>query len=168
MTSTIDILNIIVWMATVRDTPDRSEATVPPCVEAWALLRQLLFGERRRFALTAAEFELHPAQAGALMHLDDAVGLPMHEMASRLACDNSNVTGLVDRLQARGLVMRQPSEQDRRVKHIALTPAGVALRDQLRLRLTHVPEGLARLPAADQMQLRDLLRRALAAGWRDE
>jgi MarR family transcriptional regulator, organic hydroperoxide resistance regulator len=144
-----------------------AETKLPPDVEAWTLLRQLMFGERRRFTLAAAEFDLHPAQAGALMHLDDGVGLPMHEMASQLACDNSNVTGLVDRLQARGLVMRQPSEQDRRVKNIALTPAGVALRDQLRRRLSHVPEGLARLSTGEQTQLRDLLRSAVAAGWRD-
>jgi DNA-binding MarR family transcriptional regulator len=153
---------------TAGHAPDTPETDLPPDVEAWTLLRRLLFGERRRFALAAAEFDLHPAQAGALMHLDDAVGMPMHEMASQLACDNSNVTGLVDRLQARGLVMRQPSEQDRRVKHIALTSEGIALRNQLRRRLSHVPEGLARLSRAEQTQLRDLLRNAVAGGWRDD
>ena len=70
--------------------------------EAWELLRGLLFAERRRFFEAAAEFDLHPAQAGTLMQLDEESGLPMHEIATRLACDNSNVTGIVDRLEARG------------------------------------------------------------------
>ena len=47
----------------------------------------------------ASHFDLHPAQAGALMQLDAESGLPMHEIAAHLACDNSNVTGIVDRLE---------------------------------------------------------------------
>ena len=45
-----------------------------PAEEAWALLRSLLFAERRRFWAAAAEFDLHPAQAGALMQLDEQRG----------------------------------------------------------------------------------------------
>ena len=40
------------------------------------LLRGLLFAERRRFWAAASEFDLHPAQAGALMQLDEHEGLP--------------------------------------------------------------------------------------------
>ena len=58
------------------------------------------------------------------MQLDEQEGLPMHEIASLLACDSSNVTGIVDRLEARGLVTRRTAERDRRVKHIVPTPAG--------------------------------------------
>ena len=56
-----------------------------PAQEAWALLRTLLFAERRRFLSAAAEFDLHPAQAGALMQLDGDDGLPMHEIG-RASC----------------------------------------------------------------------------------
>ncbi|MDQ6816957.1 MAG: MarR family transcriptional regulator [Actinomycetota bacterium] len=89
--------------------------------------------------------------------------LPMHELASMLACDNSNVTGIVDRLEARGLVARQPYAQDRRVKHIVLTPLGVELRELMRSRIARAPDALGRLTAAEQRQLRDLLRKALGA-----
>ncbi len=132
-----------------------------PAEEVWALLRSLLFAERRRFWAAASEFDLHPAQAGALMQLDEREGLPMHEIASLLACDSSNVTGIVDRLEARGLVTRRTAERDRRVKQILPTPAGVEVRDALRVRMSHVPEGIERLSARDQRQLRDLLARAL-------
>src|SRR5262249_29153125 len=131
--------------------------------EAWALLRDLLFAERRRFFEAAAEYELHPAQAGALMHLDQQSGLPMHEIAAHLACDNSNVTGIVDRLEARGLVRRGASKRDRRVKYIVPTPLGLEVRDAMRERMAQVPAGIERLSAKDQRVLRDLLARAVGA-----
>jgi DNA-binding MarR family transcriptional regulator len=151
-----------------RSRRSKAPASAPlgaasPAEEVWALLRSLLFAERRRFWAAASEFDLHPAQAGALMQLDDQEGLPMHEIASLLACDSSNVTGIVDRLEARGLVTRRTGERDRRVKQIVPTPAGIEVRDALRARMAYVPEGIERLSALDQRQLRDLLARALGA-----
>jgi MarR family transcriptional regulator, organic hydroperoxide resistance regulator len=133
-----------------------------PADQAWELLRELLFAERRRFFDAATDFELHPAQAGMLMQLDGDTGLPMHEIAARLACDNSNVTGIVDRLEARGLVARRPGEQDRRVKYIVATAEGLAVRDAMRATMARAPIGIERLSAQEQRQLRDLLARAKA------
>jgi MarR family transcriptional regulator, organic hydroperoxide resistance regulator len=153
-------------MATAPTRTDESVADVPgqssAADEAWALLRGLLFAERRRFFDAAAEFELHPAQAGALMHLDQEHGLPMHEIAAHLACDNSNVTGIVDRLEARGLVTRRASERDRRVKYIVPTALGLEVRDAMRERLARAPAGIERLSAKDQRVLRDVLARAVS------
>jgi DNA-binding MarR family transcriptional regulator len=128
--------------------------------EAWELLRGLLFAERRRFFEAAAEFDLHPAQAGTLMQLDQESGLPMHEIATRLACDNSNVTGIVDRLEARGLVTRRPGEQDRRVKYVVPTPLGMEVRAAMGSKLAQVPVAIERLSTEDQRLLRDVLARA--------
>jgi DNA-binding MarR family transcriptional regulator len=94
--------------------------------EVWDQLRTLFGLQRRRFLIAASELDLHPAQAGALLQLSSP--LSMNELASVLACDSSNVTGLVDRLEARGLVTREPSSEDRRVKHVVLTPAGRRMR----------------------------------------
>jgi MarR family transcriptional regulator, organic hydroperoxide resistance regulator len=131
-----------------------------PADEAWALLRELLFAERRRFFDTASEFELHPAQAGALMQLNQQSGSPMHEIAAHLACDNSNVTGIVDRLEARGLVTRRAGERDRRVKYIVPTPLGLEVREAMRQRMARPPAAIERLSAKEQRLLRDLLARA--------
>jgi DNA-binding MarR family transcriptional regulator len=128
-----------------------------PSAEVWTLLRTLFGQQRRRFLIAASELDLHAAQAGALLQLDSP--LPMHELASLLACDNSNVTGLVDRLEARDLVTRQPSADDRRVKHVVLTPAGRRLRAELLARVAPPADGLQQLSAPEQRQLRDLLRR---------
>src|ERR1700761_7739609 len=102
-------------------TADRSN-TAAPADEAWALLRTLFRQQRRRFLIAATELDLHPAQAGALLQL--AEPLSMNHLAGELGCDNSNVTGLVDRLAARGLVSRREDPDDRRVRQVVLTAAG--------------------------------------------
>jgi MarR family transcriptional regulator, organic hydroperoxide resistance regulator len=144
-------------------TPDPGPSTdeETPAVEVWMLLRTLLGQQRRRFLIAASELDLHPAQAGALLQLESP--LPMHHLATLLGCDNSNVTGLVDRLEARGLVARQPSADDRRVKHIVLTGTGRDLRHQLLERVGRPTEGLDRLTVAEQLHLRDLLRKMLGS-----
>ena len=147
--------------ATRSGSPTASEGATSPAEEAWALLRNLLFAERRRFFGAASEFDLHPAQAGALMQLDEESGLSMREIASHLACDSSNVTGIVDRLEARGLVTRRTSERDRRVRRIVPTPLGLEVRDAMRERMARAPAVIERLSAEDQRLLRDLLVRAL-------
>ena len=139
--------------------PQSAPSVDPPATQAWVALRTLLGRQRRRLLIAASELELHPAQAGALLNL--ASPLPMNELAAVLACDNSNVTGLVDRLEARGLVVRQANPDDRRVKRIVLTTAGTDLRGQLLERLSRPPVGLERLSTPEQRQLRDLLCRVV-------
>jgi MarR family transcriptional regulator, organic hydroperoxide resistance regulator len=146
-----------VSLATGAPAAAEAPAAGSLAAEAWSELRAVLSQQRRRFLGAASELDLHPAQAGALLQLTSP--LPMNELAAMLACDNSNVTGLVDRLAARGLVARQASPDDRRVKHIVLTPAGSRLREQLLERVGRPPAGFARLAPAEQRQLRDLLRR---------
>ena len=85
----------------------------------------------------------------------------MTELAAMLACDNSNVTGLVDRLEARGLVLRRPAREDRRVKHVVLTSAGMRMRTRLLERVGRPPAGFERLSADEQRQLYDLLHRVV-------
>lgn len=52
---------------------------------------------------------------------------PMRRLAVQMNCEASNLTGLVDRLEARGLVERLPYPEDRRVKCVALTRKGEEL-----------------------------------------
>jgi DNA-binding MarR family transcriptional regulator len=50
----------------------------------------------------------------------------MRQLAARLRCDASHVTGIVDGLERRGLVERWPAPDDRRVKHLMPTEEGGA------------------------------------------
>src|SRR3954469_21655848 len=139
------------------ETLQRSAAS-----EAWGLIAELFTSQRTRFLAIAAEFDLAPAQLGALKALAPDDPLPMRELALALACDNSNVTGIVDRLEARGLVERRAAPHDRRVKMLVVTPEGAELRRQVKARMEEPPEALKRLTADQQEHLRDLLRTAMA------
>jgi DNA-binding MarR family transcriptional regulator len=132
--------------------------------EAWELLQRILVGQRGRMAAIAAELDLAPAQMWALHALEPGEPSPMSELAIRLRCDNSNVTGIVDRLEARGLVERRPGTHDRRVKMLTVTPAGEDLRDRVRERLRRPPDALAALDEEDARALRDILLRAIERG----
>jgi DNA-binding MarR family transcriptional regulator len=76
-------------------------------------------------------------------------------------CDASNATGIIDRLEARGLVERHLSDRDRRMKCVVLTLAGKRLRRKLESRMSQSPPAIAALSEADQRVLREILERAL-------
>jgi DNA-binding MarR family transcriptional regulator len=146
----------------VSTTAEIEQPAPSPADEVWTVLRGLLAEQRRRFLTASSELALHAGQAAALLNMDPDAPRPMHELATQLACDNSNVTGIIDRLEARGLVARRTYEQDRRVKHVVLTPRGVEVRDRLLAQVGQPPAGLGRLSTAEQGQLRDLLIRVVA------
>src|SRR5919108_1253143 len=123
-------------------------ATLSPAAEAWILMHRIHWAEKPRFMAIGQEFDLAPQQGMALRALHEP--RRMGELAKFLACDNSNVTGIVDRLEERGLVERSSAEHDRRVKLIALTPDGSELREELNTRMAEPPEALTRLSEEDQ------------------
>jgi DNA-binding MarR family transcriptional regulator len=83
----------------------------------------------------------------------------MRKLAQKLKCEPSNVTGIVDRLETRGLVERRPDPADRRVKVAAATEAGVQVARELREGLRFARAPLAGLSQEERESLRDLLRR---------
>ena len=132
-----------------------------PTCEAWQLLVRFSLTQRATLPALAAELELSPAQCHLLNLLEPDRPMPMGELAGALSCDASNVTGLVDRLESRGLVLRSPSEDDRRVKVLSLTPLGKKIRAALLDRMTSSPPTLGKLSEADQRALARILRRLL-------
>lgn len=79
--------------------------------------------KRRRWAILS-EMGLSPQQSMALSTLQPGEPMPMSSLADALHCDNSNVTGIVDRLEAHGFVRREVSAADRRVKNVVATDLG--------------------------------------------
>ena len=141
----------------------RLAGSVSVADQAWALLLQVGFEVvSAHFAAAVAEVDLAPAQARALHELDLERPISMRELAERLKSDPSNVTGLIDRLEARGLVERRPHPSDRRIKGLALTAAGERLRARLFVRLYSAPPAVAALAGRDQRALRDVLQRVVS------
>ena len=128
---------------------------------AWQLLVEFLLSQRAQLPTLAAALELSPAQCHVLHLIQPGQPVPMKQLAATLACDASNVTGLVDRLESRGLVKRLPGRTDRRVKELDLTPTGARLRAELVSRMTAPPASLDRLSPRDQRTLVRLLSQLL-------
>lgn len=124
--------------------------------EAWALLVPLVYPPR--FIEIAHKLGVTPSLLGALRLLEQPQ--TMGRMAEFLHCDPSNVTGIVDALEERGLAERKPSAADRRVKVVELTTAGRRLRARAVEEMFKAPAWIADLSSADQRALRDILRRA--------
>ena len=135
-----------------------------PAREAWKLATDMWFGERPpRVPAVAAEFDLSPMGLKTLYLLEPGVEIPMSRVADQCGCDASNITGIVDRMESRGLIERRDSPRDRRVKLIALTEAGADIRGQVLDRLYEPPAAIAALSVEDQRALRDIMRRAVQA-----
>jgi MarR family transcriptional regulator, organic hydroperoxide resistance regulator len=136
--------------------------------EAWGLIWKIFLEDKPRRWAILSELGLSLQQAMALGHLEPGVPVPMSALAEAMHCDNSNITGIVDRLEAAGLAERRPSERDRRVKAVVLTPKGETTKIEVERRVGSPPPRLAALPLADLVALRDILARALdgAAGER--
>jgi DNA-binding MarR family transcriptional regulator len=110
-----------------------------------------------------AEVGLSLARYGVLEQLAGAPGpLPLGELAERLRCVRSNITQLVDRLEAEGLARRVADPADRRLVRAELTSAGRSRREEGAERLRRLQAAFAAaLTERDRAALERLLRASM-------
>jgi DNA-binding MarR family transcriptional regulator len=104
-----------------------------------------------------------PAVLKSLFHLSEEHPTPMRDLADHWGCDASYITSIVDTLEARGWAERQTFPADRRVKTVALTESGAKAKAEVLGLLWEPPRAFDALTAAEQRQLRDLLRKVARA-----
>lgn len=123
-------------------------------------LSRALGWDRDEYTLTIPHF-------WALVHLGSGEGRTMAELAQLLICDRSNVTAIVDKLEARQWVERVRGKAgDRRFLHVMLTAAGRDIRAQvIRAHEEWVRERFSRL-SPEQLEHFSALLTALQAGFR--
>lgn len=133
---------------------DQAPAPAKTCEDLWLLLQFF----KAHTARIADKHGLTPIQFGALRTIADQAerGATMGRIAQKLHCDASNATGIVDRLTALQLVIRQDNPEDRRVKLLVLTPRGKTV---LSKALKELPEvlGCARLDGRERETLHRLV-----------
>ncbi len=96
------------------------------------------------FILTKAQQSVHqvfkaelvpygvtPGQYGVLMCLWDKNGQTVRQLAERLSLDSSTMTGLLDRMEQKGLIEKRPDPTDRRALQVLLTDKANELRESL-------------------------------------
>ncbi|MFD6345719.1 MarR family winged helix-turn-helix transcriptional regulator [Streptomyces roseolus] len=124
-------------------------------MELLSLSLGVYYGE---FIAAAASENLTASQGKALTVLRRGPAA-MRALAETMTCDASNITGIVDRLEKRGLVRREAGTSDRRVKNVVLTAEGERVADAIRAGMRTTQEGLDRLDDQDRDRLRSLLER---------
>lgn len=107
-----------------------------------------------RAEVALAEVGLSLAKLGALRHLVIAAEpLTLSQLAERHCCGKSNVTQLIDRLEADGFVVRVNDPEDRRTVRATVTPAGRSAYERASALLAeherHLDERLGSVPRAD-------------------
>lgn len=141
-----------------------AEKPVPLTYQLAQLAYALHAALERHLHDTLVELDLTLPLADVLWQLDPALGpLSRRELAERLRCDPSNVTYLVNRLEKRRFVSRAPAGRDRRIKALALTPAGVEVRNRL-ITTIAASSMFNELTSTQQRQLADLLQRCVGFG----
>ena len=88
-----------------------------------ALFKFLMTVKHSMLAI-GSEFGLSGFQSITLLLLDETKPQPMKNFCTLFHCDASNVTGIVDGLERKGLVSRRSDPKDRRIKVVQLEPEG--------------------------------------------
>jgi DNA-binding MarR family transcriptional regulator len=113
-----------------------------------------------RFELTGADFQVivHLRRAGAPYRMSQA------QLTSQLALTPGTVSLRVDRLVRRGVVVREPDDDDHRSQLVRLTGEGLRLFDEVApVHLANEDRLLSALTSDERAALDDLLRRTLGA-----
>jgi DNA-binding MarR family transcriptional regulator len=129
---------------------------------------EFLLSQKSWWVAMCAEFDLTPMQGHAIRMLDPDRPVAMSSLAGTLACDASNVTGIVGKLESRGLVARQGADGDRRIKMLVVTEKGRQLRDQLWSRAMEPPRAVTALPEETKRRLAEALRAVVEERLADE
>ncbi|MDX3453439.1 MarR family transcriptional regulator [Streptomyces sp. ME02-8801-2C] len=142
-------------------TPEKTRRD-PLTLEVIDLIGTVVARYHEEYEQAATQHSLTGAQA-RLLSLLSLGPLPMRQLARKLRCEPSNVTGIVDRLESRDLVERRPDPSDRRVKVAACTDEGRRVARSLRDSLDFAREPLAGLSEEERELLRGLLTRMVEA-----
>ncbi|MEU4498322.1 MarR family transcriptional regulator [Streptomyces sp. NBC_00210] len=142
-------------------TPAPSPRAAPTPVQLMDQLAQAAAGYYRNFAVVAAKRGLTLMQGKMLSLLRQP--MPMRTLADLLACDASNVTGIVDRLEAHELVRREADPADRRIKMVMLTEEGERTVRLIRAELMSMLSGLEELGEDERATFQHLLSQVFPA-----
>ena len=113
--------------------------------EVWRLMAECSMAQFGRATEMLQPLGLTPGHVKLMMKLEEGEGRAMGSLAQSFHCDASTMTWLVDRLEERGLVERRMLPSDRRVKTVALTPAGVKMKSDLMAQYYEPPPELLTL-----------------------
>ncbi|HBA38586.1 MAG: hypothetical protein A2W10_08320 [Deltaproteobacteria bacterium RBG_16_55_12] len=112
------------------------------------------------------KLDLTPPQFYVLATIGYAGGLPFGEIGEKMMVTVSNLTGIVDRLEEKGLVARERDVHDRRVIRVRLTEKGSKLyKNTIPLFEKSISQFFSPLDKSQQKELSSLLRKLIRVSW---
>jgi len=118
-----------------------------------------------RVEVEAAGYDLTPVQYAALTTVAAQPEIDQATLAGLIAYDRTTITGVVDRLAQKGLLLRQANDRDRRVRELRITDAGRQVLEGIEPAVQAAQRTMLRGLTADEAEmLMKLLRKAIAAG----
>ena len=118
---------------------------------------------RDPLAHSVEEMGFTPPQMHALLWVGGDGPLMMGEIARRVGVTEKTITGIVDRLEARGLVQRERDAQDRRVVRVRATAEGLRTHDEMAAQVqARMAEFMSFLPDEDSAALVGIVQRLVA------
>jgi DNA-binding MarR family transcriptional regulator len=139
-----------------RATPTAAERSFRQLIRTFGLVERVMQPYFARFGISGAQWgvlrNLHRAE------LEGLAGLRLTDLSRRMLIRPPSVTGIADRLEKVGLIVRRASETDGRSKQVALTDKGRHLVEQvLQVHPTQIARVMGGLSADEQEQLDRLL-----------
>jgi DNA-binding MarR family transcriptional regulator len=142
-----------------QGTAPQAKPPGPAPSDLQELLSTFVTAYVRELGTTAGRYGLTAAQTRALALLFEPVA--MRTLADKLYCDASNVTGIIDRLESRGLVQRHADEHDRRIKKVTATDTGRELAVRVYAEVPRIQQALDSLTPAERATLATMLTRLI-------
>jgi DNA-binding MarR family transcriptional regulator len=154
-----------------RNRSGRAATKEPKALDMGVLPRLLGYHLRcaqvamfRQFNQRLGSYEISPPQLGALVLIEANPGISQSAVAGALRFDRSTLVQIIDRLEGRGLVMREASAHDRRSHALKLTEAGAETLAGLKIQALDQDAELADdLSEEERQALIGLLRRVYDA-----
>ena len=141
--------------------PPLAEAVFHALLRTLGLLRQVMEPYFARFGISGPQWGILRALHRAEAH--GATELRLSDLGQRLFIQPPGISGLIDRMERRGLVRRSPSREDLRARCLSLTPVGRGLLARVKKGHAHQVQSLFRAFEPAQMeQMNDLLTRLVA------
>ena len=124
----------------------------PRGFEAWLTVGRTNLKVHRALNLLLAELDLSLAQHEILATIHRYSGLTQRELSEQLLVVKSNATALLKKLEARGLIRREPDPEDSRIKRLSLTRSGDALVQRSFAVQTRVISAMASVMSDDELE----------------
>lgn len=150
-------------MSSFKEVNDRMQSMETSETNIVLLLRRIVRAVEISSRKLSKQFNTTPAQVLALRQLLNSHEKSLAKLADEVGLSSSTMVGVVDRLEKKGLVLRNRSQQDRRLVNIIITEKGKDyLKDSPKLLQDKLTDSLSSYSSIDKNKILESLKKITA------